>query len=87
MADNNQLEQMKQKYAPVLSAIQESRSSSAMFISRTISCSSKVWLLPSSKPAGSGAGASDGMKIFEANRDVLNDPNKISPGQTLKIPA
>ncbi len=26
------------------------------------------------------------MKIFEANRDVLSDPNKISPGQTLKIP-
>ena len=26
-------------------------------------------------------------KIFEANRDILNDPNKISPGQTLKIPA
>jgi|SRR5579871_2467460 len=27
------------------------------------------------------------MKIFEANRDVLNDPNMIKPGQTLKIPA
>lgn len=26
-------------------------------------------------------------KIFEANRDQLNDPNKIQPGQTLKIPA
>ena len=26
------------------------------------------------------------MKIFEANRDALNDPNKIFPGQTLKIP-
>lgn len=30
--------------------------------------------------------ASDYMKIFEANRDVLKDPNKINPGQTLKIP-
>jgi nucleoid-associated protein YgaU len=30
--------------------------------------------------------ADDYMKIFEANRDVLSDPNKISPGQTLKIP-
>lgn len=29
----------------------------------------------------------DYMKIFEANRDLLKDPNKISPGQTLKIPA
>lgn len=25
-------------------------------------------------------------KIFEANRDVLKDPNKISPGQKLRIP-
>jgi nucleoid-associated protein YgaU len=25
-------------------------------------------------------------KIFEANRDVLSDPNKIKPGQKLKIP-
>jgi nucleoid-associated protein YgaU len=31
--------------------------------------------------------ANEYMKIFEANRDVINDPNKISPGQTLKIPA
>ena len=27
------------------------------------------------------------MKIFEANRDQLSDPDKIKPGQTLKIPA
>lgn len=26
-------------------------------------------------------------KIFDANRDVLEDPDKISPGQTLRIPA
>lgn len=26
------------------------------------------------------------MKIFEANKDKLSDPNKISPGQTLNIP-
>jgi nucleoid-associated protein YgaU len=26
------------------------------------------------------------MKIFEANQDVVTDPNKIFPGQTLKIP-
>jgi nucleoid-associated protein YgaU len=26
-------------------------------------------------------------KIFEANRDQLSDPNKIMPGQVLKIPA
>ena len=25
-------------------------------------------------------------KIFEANRDVLKDPNKIFPGQKLRIP-
>jgi nucleoid-associated protein YgaU len=27
------------------------------------------------------------QKIFEANRDVLSDPDKIKPGQVLKIPA
>jgi nucleoid-associated protein YgaU len=27
------------------------------------------------------------MKIFEANRDQLKDPNVIKPGQVLKIPA
>jgi nucleoid-associated protein YgaU len=27
------------------------------------------------------------MKIFEANRDQLTDPNVIKPGQVLKIPA
>ena len=31
--------------------------------------------------------ANEYMKIFEANRDQLNDPNQIKPGQTLKIPA
>jgi len=30
--------------------------------------------------------ANEYMKIFEANRDVLSDPNKISPGQNLRIP-
>jgi nucleoid-associated protein YgaU len=25
-------------------------------------------------------------KIFQANRDVLSDPNKIMPGQKLRIP-
>ncbi len=27
------------------------------------------------------------MKIFEANRDLLKDPNVITPGQVLRIPA
>ena len=26
------------------------------------------------------------MKIFEANRDIIDDPNKISPGQKIRIP-
>jgi nucleoid-associated protein YgaU len=30
--------------------------------------------------------ASDYTKIFELNRDVLSDPDKIKPGQVLKIP-
>lgn len=31
--------------------------------------------------------ANEYMKIFEANRDQLKDPNMVHPGQTLKIPA
>ena len=31
--------------------------------------------------------ASSYMKIFEANRDQLSDPDKIKPGQVLNIPA
>jgi nucleoid-associated protein YgaU len=27
------------------------------------------------------------MRIFELNRDQLSDPNKIKPGQVLKLPA
>jgi nucleoid-associated protein YgaU len=30
--------------------------------------------------------ANDYMKIFEANRNLLKDPNKIQPGQELVIP-
>jgi nucleoid-associated protein YgaU len=30
--------------------------------------------------------ANDYMKIFEANKDQLSDPNKIKPGQVLRIP-
>lgn len=26
------------------------------------------------------------MQIFEANKDILSDPNKIKPGQKLRIP-
>ena len=31
--------------------------------------------------------ANDYMRIFEANRDQLTDPDKIQPGQVLKIPS
>lgn len=31
--------------------------------------------------------ASDWKRIYEANRDILKDPDKIFPGQKLKIPA
>ena len=30
--------------------------------------------------------ANDWKRIFEANKDILKDPNKIFPGQKLKIP-
>jgi nucleoid-associated protein YgaU len=31
--------------------------------------------------------ANEWRKIFEANRDIIKDPDLIHPGQTLKIPA
>ena len=31
--------------------------------------------------------AQDWKRIFEANRDIIKDPDKIYPGQELKIPA
>lgn len=31
--------------------------------------------------------ANASMKIFEANKDQLSDPDKIKPGQVLKIPS
>ena len=31
--------------------------------------------------------ANEWNRIYEANRDILDDPNKIYPGQKLKIPA
>jgi nucleoid-associated protein YgaU len=31
--------------------------------------------------------ANEYMKIFDANKDQLSDPDKIKPGQVLKIPA
>ena len=30
--------------------------------------------------------ANEWKRIFEANKDVLSDPNKIYPGQKLRIP-
>ena len=30
--------------------------------------------------------ANEWNRIYEANRDILKDPNKIYPGQKLKIP-
>ena len=34
-----------------------------------------------------GNAENDWHKIFEANRDIIKDPDLIYPGQTLKIPA
>jgi len=144
MATDNQLEQMKQKYAAVLTMIQQQQiqlshvhiQDNKLFIQGVApseQAKNKVWdqikivnpnwaqeltadisIDPNAKPAqAQGASVSGGqqrtytvqagdslskiskqlygnandyMKIFEANRDVLSDPNKISPGQTLKIP-
>ena len=144
MAGDNQLEQMKQKYASVLTTIEQQQvrlshihiQDNKLFIQGVApseQAKNRVWdqikhvnsnwsqeltadisVDPNAKPAQvQGASVSGGqqrmytvksgdslskisrelygnaneyMKIFEANRDVLSDPNKISPGQTLKIP-
>ena len=144
MAGDNQLEQMKQKYASVLTTIEQQQvrlshihiQDNKLFIQGVApseQAKNRVWdqikrvnsnwsqeltadisVDPNAKPAqAQGASVSGGqqrtytvkpgdslskiskelygnaneyMKIFEANRDVLSDPNKISPGQTLKIP-
>ena len=145
MANDDQLEQMKQKYASVLSTIQQQQvqlshvhiQDGKLFVQGSApsdQAKNKVWdeikrvnpnwaqeltvdisVDPNATASqGEGAGAAAGqqrtymvqagdslskiskelygnaseyMKIFEANRDILSDPNKISPGQTLKIPA
>ena len=137
-----ELEQMKQKYAAVLTVAQQEQvrmthvhiQDNKLFIQGVApseQAKNKVWdqikqvnpnwaqeltaditVDPTAKPAGQSttagsaersytvqAGdslskiskqfygdAKDYMKIFEANRDKLSDPNKINPGQTLKIP-
>jgi nucleoid-associated protein YgaU len=144
MASDNQLEQMKQKYAAVLTTIQQQQirlshvhiQDNKLFIQGVApseQAKNQVWdqikavnpnwaqeltaditVDANAKPAqAQGASVSGGqqrtytvrpgdslskiskelygnaneyMRIFEANRDVLSDPNKISPGQTLKIP-
>jgi nucleoid-associated protein YgaU len=136
MAGDNQLEQMKQKYAAVLTTIQQQQiqlshvhiQDNKLFIQGVApseQAKNKVWgqiklvnpnwaqeltadisVDPNAKAAGGQqrtytvkpgdslskiskelyGNANEYMKIFEANRDVLSDPNKISAGQTLKIP-
>ena len=144
MAGDNQLEQMKQKYASVLTTIEQQQvrlshihiQDNKLFIQGVApseQAKNKVWdqikqvnpnwsqeltadisVDANAQPAqAQGASvsrvqqrtytvkpgdslskiskelygnANEYMKIFEANRDVLSDPNKISPGQTLKIP-
>ena len=147
MANENQLEQMKQKYASVLSEIQNQQvrlshvhiQDNKFFIqgeAPSEQAKNRVWdeikrvnpsweqeltaditvsaaseNVPRTMGAGAGSAgheqtytvkpgdslskiskelygnANEYMKIFEANRDVLSDPNRISPGQNLRIPA
>ena len=150
MANEQQLDQMKQKYASVLNEIQQQQvrlshvhiQDNKLFIqgeAPSDQAKNRVWDViktvnpnwqqdltaditvdpnaasssASNRTMGAGAGsmgsqeqtytvkagdslskiskevygnANDYMKIFEANRDVLSDPNKISPGQNLRIP-
>jgi nucleoid-associated protein YgaU len=145
MADDRQLEQMKQKYASVLTEIQQQQvqlshvhiQDNKLFLQGTApseQAKNKGWdqikvvnpnwaqeltadirIDPNGRASqAQGASASGGqeqtytvragdslskiskevygnandyMKIFEANRDVLTDPNQIKPGQTLRIPS
>jgi nucleoid-associated protein YgaU len=145
MADDKRLDQMKQKYASVLMAIQQQQirlshvhiQDNKLFIQGSApseEAKNKVWdqikqvnpnwaedltadlTVDADAKAAQAQGAtiagrqdstytvqagdslskiskelygnaSEYMKIFEANRDVLSDPDKIRPGQTLKIPA
>jgi len=143
MANEKQLEQMKQKYASVLTEVQQQQvrlshvhiQDGKLFIqgeAPSEEAKNRVWdeikrvnpnwaqemnadiTVSASAPRSMGAGvgstgqehtytvkagdslskiskavygdANAYMKIFEANRDVLSDPNKISPGQNLRIP-
>jgi LysM repeat protein len=142
MTTNMDLEQMKQKYASVLSEIEQDQvklshmhiQDGKFFIQGTApseQAKNRVWdrikavnpnwsqelvadisVDPNAAPAAKTAAAPSSrtytvqsgdslskiakefygspgeyMKIFEANRDVLADPNRINPGQTLRIPA
>jgi len=144
MADEQKLEQMKQKYASVLSEVQKQGvqlshihiQDGKLFIqgeAPSDQAKNRVWdeikrvnanwqqeltadiTVSATAPRSMGASpgstgqeqtytvkpgdslskiskavygnANDYMKIFEANRDVLSDPNKISPGQNLRIPS
>jgi len=144
MADEQKLEQMKQKYASVLNEVQKQGvqlshvhiQDNKLFIqgeAPSDQAKNRVWdeikrvnanwqqeltadiTVSASAPRTMGAGAggtgqeqtytvkpgdslskiskavygnaNDYMKIFEANRDILSDPNKISPGQNLRIPS
>ncbi len=51
-------------------------------IFHTVEKGDTLWAI-ASKHLGNGA---DYMKIFEANRPMLGDPDKIYPGQMLRIP-
>ena len=45
------------------------------------------WDRPCCVSSGIGGRSHLTMEIFKANKDQLSDPDKIKPGQVLKIPA
>ena len=46
----------------------------------------ETWETPACEEIRVSAEASAYMKIFEMNKDQLTDPNKIKPGQVLRLP-
>jgi len=71
----------KDEKAPDFSNVQSGSSSTAASIYVVVSGDSLSKI--ARREYGDG---NDWMRIYEANRDLLKDPDKIFPGQKLKIP-
>ncbi|MGB0499445.1 MAG: peptidoglycan-binding protein LysM [Rubricella sp.] len=65
-----------------IAAVEDNAKNAPEPVFHTVAKGDTLWAI-SSKTLGSGARY---MEIFEANRPMLSDPDKIYPGQMLRIP-